>query len=101
MLHYGLMSREEFLKKITDIIKNELGPSYKVFLFGSWAKGTAVETSDLDIGILGSREVPPDKMANIKALIEAVPTLRRVYVVDLIAAGEEFRNSVLAHAKEL
>lgn len=95
------MNREEFLQKIVDIIKKELGSDYRIFLFGSWAKDTAIETSDLDVGVLGPQEIPPDKFSNIKALISAIPTLRKADVVDLVAMGEEFRNNALSYAKEL
>ncbi len=47
------MQKEEILKEIIAIIKKHLPVDYNILLYGSWAKGNALETSDIDIGILG------------------------------------------------
>ena len=38
------------------IIKSRLPADYKVLLFGSWAKGTALPQSDIDIAVLGKEK---------------------------------------------
>lgn len=95
------MQKEDIIKQTAAIIRQNLAADYKIFLFGSQAKGNALETSDIDIGILGEKEVPWEAMVKIKAAVEGIPTLRQVDIVDLMAAGEELRNRVLANAREL
>lgn len=83
------------------IIRKYLGEEYRVYLFGSWAKGNALETSDIDIGILGNKKVLWSMMTKINEEIRAIPTLRKIDVVDLIASDERFKQAVLKSAKEL
>jgi len=95
------MEQETILKKVAEIMKRHLDEEYRVYLFGSWAKGDSLPTSDIDIGILGVGRVPWETMAAIKGEIEAIPTLRSIDVVDLQAAGASFRENVLADAKPI
>lgn len=95
------MEKKDIIKQATAIIRQNLAADYKILLFGSQAKGNALETSDIDIGILGEQEAPWEAMVKIKAAVEGIPTLRQVDIVDLMAAGEEFRNRVLVSAQEL
>ena len=75
--------------------------TYDVVLFGSWAKGNALPTSDFDIGIVGTHKVPHDVMVNIRSVVEEIPTLRSVDVVDLQTVDDHFKKRALAHAKPL
>ncbi len=95
------MEKEEIIKEVTQIIRQHLDKSYKIFLFGSWAKGTALETSDLDIAILGAEKVPWETISRIKGAVGGIPTLRSIDIVDLQTTGAEFKNKVLEQAKEL
>jgi len=95
------MEKDEIIKEIVAIIRHFLSKDYKIFLFGSWAKGTALETSDLDIAILGPKEVEQEIMIRIKSGVEGIPTLRSVDIVDLNLSGEEFKNRVLKHSRVL
>lgn len=70
------MKLEEIFQQITDICKQN-GAS-KVILFGSRAKGTERERSDIDIAVCGVEDV--DKL---QEEIENIPTLYTVDIVDL------------------
>ena len=96
------MDKEVVIKEILDIIHRHLPrDEFKVLLFGSWAKETAEPTSDIDIGILGPKAIDGLLLLRLKAEIKAIPTLRRIDVVDLNEADEAFRNEVLSYAKAL
>ena len=71
------------------------------FLFGSCARGDAKDTSDIDIGILGPQAVDYMILLRIKGEVRAIPTLRRVDVVDLTETDESFREEVLSYARGL
>ena len=49
------MDKDELLKKTVAIARKYLPKDFRLILFGSWAKDSAEETSDLDIGILGKK----------------------------------------------
>lgn len=67
------MKLEEVFQKITEICKQN--GATKVVLFGSRAKGTAGERSDIDIAISGVSD-----MEKLQEEIEDIPTL---YTIDL------------------
>ncbi len=63
-----------------------------MFLFGSWAKATAEPASDIDIAVLGPRVVDDMLLLRLRNEIAAIPTLRRVDLVDLNRADERFQE---------
>lgn len=95
------MEKEDIIKEVASIISKHLASNYKILLFGSWAKGDALETSDIDIAILGEKKVPWDLMVKIRQEIDNLPTLRKIDVVDLNSVEDRFKNSVLQYAKPL
>lgn len=93
------MDKNEIIKEVVKIIKSYLADDYKIYLFGSWVKGNAAPGSDLDIGILGNKEVPFEIMVKIRHLIEGIPTLRNIDLVDFNAVGKNFRENVLRQSR--
>ena len=67
-------------------------PSYRIFLFGSRAAGTARERSDIDIGIEGPAPVPRVTLAAIEDDLDEAPTLYTIEVVDFARVSETFRQ---------
>ena len=96
------MEREAIIQEALDIIRRHLpDPGLKVFLFGSWAKGSAEPTSDIDIAILGPQPIDDMLLLRLREEINGIPTLRRIDVVDLNNADERFREEVLSYARPL
>lgn len=58
----------------------------EVILFGSWAKGTANERSDIDIAVRGVKDIE-----KLREDIEDIPTLRSFDIVDM----ENCKNELL------
>lgn len=84
------MEKEEIIKQAVAIIKKHLSNDCKIYLFGSWAKGNALKTSDIDLGILNNEKTPWKTMTKIKDEIEDINTLRSIDVVDLNSVDEDF-----------
>ena len=95
------MQVEAIIDQATGIIRKYLPKDYKVFLFGSWAKGNALETSDIDIAILGHSKVNSSNMTHILSEVEDIPTLRSIDIVDLKNTSKDFRETVLKSSKLL
>ena len=70
------MILEEVFQKITEIRRRN-GAS-RVILFGSRAKGTARDRSDIDIAVCGVSD-----MEKLQEEIEDIPTLYTIDLVDL------------------
>lgn len=96
------MEKDDIIKEILGIIRRHLpSEEFKVFLFGSWAKGAAEPASDIDIGILGPKAVDDLLLLRLKSEIGGIPTLRRIDIVDLNKTDEKFRKEVLSYARAL
>ena len=78
------MSIEEILKQVIDICKYH--KIREVILFGSWARGTANERSDIDIAVKGVKD-----MEKLREDIEGILTLRSFDIVDI----EHCKNELL------
>ncbi|NOT31291.1 MAG: nucleotidyltransferase domain-containing protein [Planctomycetes bacterium] len=91
----------ELARTVAAIVREELGPATRVWLFGSWAQGTAVPRSDLDVAFENPN--PTDVRAKLAAeeRIDQLPTLRSIDLVDLRHAGEHIRAAVDSMGVEL
>ena len=78
------MSIDEILKQVIDICKCQ--NIQEVILFGSWAKGTANERSDIDIAVRGANDIE-----QLREDIEGISTLRSFDIVDI----EHCKNELL------
>ena len=70
------MSIEEILEQI--VIKCKKHKVSEVILFGSWAKGTAGEHSDIDIAVTDVKDIE-----ELREDIESIPTLRSFDIVNM------------------
>ena len=66
-----------------------------VYLFGSWAHGRPTQASDIDIGILPRRPLPPRVLSTLREQLEESHVPYRVDVVDLAATDDLFRQAVI------
>lgn len=74
---------------ITEIVQRcKTYGAYKIILFGSRAKGTATERSDIDIAVSG---VDSCDMLELQENLEDIPTLYTIDLVDL----DTCRNQLL------
>jgi predicted nucleotidyltransferase len=96
------VEKGDIMKDAVEIIRRRLpGAEFRILLFGSWARGDAQENSDFDIGLMGPEAVDDMLFLRIKEETRSIPTLRRIDVVDLSQADENFRREVLSHARGL
>lgn len=95
------MKKNDILREVLLIIRKYLDDDYRVYLFGSWPKGEAYDTSDIDVGILGKEKVPWDIMVRISEEVGSIATLRKIDVLDFNSVEERFKKSALAGALEL
>lgn len=95
------MDKEAVIKEVKRIVRRRLPSEYRIVLFGSWARGNAQETSDIDIGIVGEKKVPWPLMAEILEEARDIQTLRSVDVVDLKAKSKEFQEKILQYARPI
>lgn len=91
---------QKLKKEIVKIIGKYLDlKKYRVFVFGSRARGKSRERSDIDIGIEGPRPVPGNIMVEIKEEIENLPVLYSIDVVDFKRVSPDFREVALQNTE--
>lgn len=72
------------------------GTGAQVYLFGSWAKGYATRSSDIDVAVMCERPVAPWVLSEIRERLEESCVLYPVDLVDLSNAARPFRDKVQA-----
>lgn len=81
------------LALVRRVLLEELrGIPARVLLFGSWARGDARPTSDIDVGLLAASPVAAETLASIRERLEESGVVRRVDVVDLALAPPALRR---------
>ena len=91
------MTEETFdLREVRRIVQAGLGGHRaRVYLFGSWARGRPTRASDIDVAVLPLEPLPQGLLSEIRESLEDSLILYPVDLVDLSAAGPEFRDRIL------
>ena len=95
------MEVEKIIEEIVKIVKKQAGPHVRILLYGSHAKGNALDTSDVDVAIDAGNRLPFEIMLKIKEDIDAIPTLRSIDIVDYNDIGTALKNSIIKNSKEI
>ncbi len=85
------------LDEVRRIVTERLrGYPVRVYLFGSWARGGATRTSDIDVAVLPSEPLPDGLLSEIREALEESLVIYPVDLVDLSEASPRLRERVLA-----
>jgi predicted nucleotidyltransferase len=80
-------------QKIIKIIEL-LAPEAKIYLFGSRARGTHAEWSDIDIALDAGKELPRTAVDEIASVLAATNILYKVEVVDFHKMAEAMQAAI-------
>ncbi|MDE2850547.1 MAG: restriction endonuclease subunit S [Acidobacteriota bacterium] len=86
--------RADHLHIVRDVLREHLPAGVKVWVFGSRATWKTKDSSDLDLALEGSTEIPPERLAALEAAFEESDLPFAVDVVDTNRIGERFRRIV-------
>lgn len=70
-------------------------PDAKIYLFGSYARGTNKRGSDIDVAIDVGKRLNLHERQFLWNLLDALPTLQRIDLVDMHAIPDDMRESIL------
>jgi predicted nucleotidyltransferase len=73
----------------------------RLFLFGSFARGDARPTSDLDLGYEMQGGIQPVNRRWLFDAVDALPTIRPIDLVDFASVSPAFRNIALSEQRDL
>lgn len=84
-----------YLQAVRALVLDELRHArVRVYLFGSWARGTPKRTSDVDIAVEPLEALPPGALAHLRERLEESTIPYRVEIVDLSHADDGFRQRI-------
>jgi predicted nucleotidyltransferase len=70
-------------------------PNAKIYLFGSYARGTAKQGSDIDIAIDVGKRLNLHEHQFLFNLLDALPTPQKIDLVDMYKISDDMRESIL------
>lgn len=85
--------RPDHLQIVEHILEKNI-PNHQVWIFGSRAKGTAKNTSDLDICIKGERPLILNTLAHLRSDFSESNLPYKVDVVDWCEINEDFKKII-------
>ena len=88
--------RPDHLEIVQDILREHLPAGFQVWVFGSRAKWTATNASDLDLAVAGRSKLDYRVIARLETAFEESDLPYTVDVVDLNAVSQEFKKIVEA-----
>jgi predicted nucleotidyltransferase len=84
------------LEEVGRIVRDGLkGHRARVYLFGSWVRGQAGRTSDIDVAVLPLEPLPAGLLSEIREALEESHVIYPVDLVDLSESTPQFRERVL------
>jgi uncharacterized protein len=87
------MNKTDYIKLCRELVLDNINTDeYAVFLFGSRAHSRHPEKADIDIGILGEKELPESRKYLIKEKIEESEIPYNVDIIDFSRASSSFRK---------
>ena len=75
-------------------------PNAKIYLFGSYAQGTAKQGSDIDIAVNVGKRLDLHEWQFLWNLLDALPTVQKIDLVDMHRIPEEMRAAILKEGIE-
>ena len=96
-----MLEIDQIIEKIAQLVKNEIGNDYKLFLFGSRTRETYDPKADIDIGILSENPLRARQMNAIKEKIDQIPTLLKIDFVDFGVVSKDFKTVAMENAREI
>lgn len=83
------------VKSLTkEIINRYINIPYKLYIFGSFARGEALPYSDLDIALETEKEMYETQIRKIKYEIDNIKTLKKIDFIYLNKSSEDMKNLV-------
>jgi len=92
---------EELARLAAAAVRGVVGDDARVFWFGSWVSGTAVERSDIDLAVESGRQLTGTEREQIADALAKLDTLRKFDVLDLESVSVERKHEIVSAGREL
>lgn len=93
---------QRLLDEVVRVVRAHINEKHlRMYLFGSWAQGSAVSASDLDVALDTGSPIEPATIQEIADALDELATLRKIDIVDLGAVDSEFRERVILKGERI
>lgn len=86
----GVEQKELIIRMLSALL-----PGVKIYLFGSRAKGTYKDISDIDLALDLGRKMDLSEIAQAQNVLEAVNIIHKIDIVDLHSVPERLKVAIL------
>jgi predicted nucleotidyltransferase len=91
----------EVAQEVARLAREILGYELEIIWYGSWPGGRARPHSDIDLAVGAAAPIPLERMAALREVVDNVPTLYEIDLVDLASVGQSLRTEILLHGVRL
>ncbi len=81
-------------QKIINLLR-ALFPEVKIYLYGSRAKGTYHDRSDIDLAVDAGKKLQQSQMSEAKSVLDGLRMPYKIDFVDMNAISAEFKETIL------
>lgn len=94
MLNSNMTISEKHIEQLKEVLKKgwDGALDFDVFIFGSRADGDALQFSDIDLGLIGDRNLKMEEKADIEELLDES---NLPYIVDLVEFNENLSDEFI------
>lgn len=92
---------KKYIDFIIDVLNKSINNNAKYYIYGSRAKGSYKQYSDIDIAIDNETEIPANVIAKISADFENSTLPWKVDVIDLNSIDENFKKLIRDDLKKI
>ena len=85
---------DNLLNNIIEVIKNDVNPPFKIYLFGSFATDKATYFSDIDIALETKEVLTKRNLIKLKENLENIKTLRKIDFIYINNASKNLKETV-------
>ena len=87
------MKVEKYRKKLVGAIEKVV-PGANIYLFGSWARGSARPTSDIDMAFDSGKKINRTLMRQIRESIDDLNIPHNVDIIDVCAVSKDMKDQI-------
>ncbi len=84
----------KLLEEIVNVFRKNLRTPFKLYLFGSFARGKATYFSDIDIALETKEDLNEKEIRKLREKLEDIRTLRKIDFIYLNKASKSIKDTV-------
>lgn len=89
---------DRLVNELFDLSRKYADRGARLFIFGSFARSRNKKTSDLDLGVIWTKERSSRTFTELYRDVQNLSTIRKIDLVDMSLVEESFKNKAINEA---